>query len=226
MDSSQLAQLSQKLKISPTEILREEKEILILEHLSQSSLGSKLIFKGGTALRLCYGSPRFSQDLDFNQKESITSKELRHVLETLINQTEDLQLIEVVKKRFTLFALLKVNSDLLAQPYSIKIEISTKQYRLKKNDYQLKICRSPTSPLTPLLFVYSLERILKEKLIAIKTRAEPRDFFDLWFVSQKLGRPIKLPKPKIHPSQFKGEIAQLLPNNWKGWPKNFLEGKV
>jgi predicted nucleotidyltransferase component of viral defense system len=45
-----------------------EKEVLhhsVFEALRESSLLSKLTFQGGTALRLCHGSPRFSEDLDF-----------------------------------------------------------------------------------------------------------------------------------------------------------------
>ena len=63
----------------------------------------------------------------------------------------------------------------------------------------------------------------EEKLLALKTRGEPRDYFDVWFICQKLNKKVKIPKPKIHPRKFKGEIAQLLPNNWKKWPAEFLK---
>ena len=45
-----------------------EKELLqydILFGLDQWKLLDKLSFKGGTALRMCYGDPRHSEDLDF-----------------------------------------------------------------------------------------------------------------------------------------------------------------
>jgi len=45
-----------------------EKELLhcdILFGLDRAGLLDELTFQGGTALRLCYGSPRFSEDLDF-----------------------------------------------------------------------------------------------------------------------------------------------------------------
>lgn len=45
-----------------------EKELLhydILFGLDRDGLLDELTFQGGTALRLCYGSPRFSEDLDF-----------------------------------------------------------------------------------------------------------------------------------------------------------------
>lgn len=45
-----------------------EKELLhydILFALSEAKLLDSLTFQGGTSLRLCYGAPRFSEDLDF-----------------------------------------------------------------------------------------------------------------------------------------------------------------
>ena len=45
-----------------------EKELLhydILFALDQAGLLNRLVFQGGTALRLCHGAPRFSEDLDF-----------------------------------------------------------------------------------------------------------------------------------------------------------------
>jgi predicted nucleotidyltransferase component of viral defense system len=49
--------------------VREYWEMLILKELTESLLGEKLVFIGGTALRLVYNSPRFSDDLDFYLKK-------------------------------------------------------------------------------------------------------------------------------------------------------------
>ena len=46
------------------------KELLhydILLALSRSELNHRLVFQGGTALRLCYGGQRYSEDLDFTR---------------------------------------------------------------------------------------------------------------------------------------------------------------
>ena len=45
-----------------------EKELLhyrILDALMREGFFSSLVFQGGTSLRLCHGSPRYSEDLDF-----------------------------------------------------------------------------------------------------------------------------------------------------------------
>ena len=47
-------------------IVREYAQHLFLSELYQLPGSEKLLFKGGTALRIIYNSPRFSEDLDFS----------------------------------------------------------------------------------------------------------------------------------------------------------------
>lgn len=65
MDQYNIQLLSKKIKIAPINVIRENIEIEILSVLSQNKISTKFIFYGGTALRLAFGSPRFSEDLDF-----------------------------------------------------------------------------------------------------------------------------------------------------------------
>ena len=49
-----------------------EKELIhyeIIRAMSENGFLERLCFQGGTALRLCYGSDRFSEDLDFTGGE-------------------------------------------------------------------------------------------------------------------------------------------------------------
>jgi predicted nucleotidyltransferase component of viral defense system len=47
-------------------LLREYLQYKILEAIFESSLADKLTFKGGTCIHMVHGSPRFSEDLDFD----------------------------------------------------------------------------------------------------------------------------------------------------------------
>jgi Uncharacterized conserved protein len=47
-------------------ILREYLQYKTLEIIFNSKAGQKMSFLGGTALRIVYGSSRFSEDLDFD----------------------------------------------------------------------------------------------------------------------------------------------------------------
>ncbi len=222
MDRLELTKWAKKLQVSPVEIIREEREVFILDRLSQSPIGGKIVFKGGTALRLIYGSPRFSQDLDFSLKSSLSVSDLKKVLAEIVNEYKDIGIKDIYNKRYTLFAFLIVKPLGFKQSFSIKIEISKRDKKLRREDWSLMAVRSPISILTPLVYSCSLKRILFEKKIALKNRSEPRDYFDLWWIDQKLNLNLKIPKPKVAESKFKGEINQLLPNYLKNWSKDFL----
>ncbi len=47
-------------------ILREYLQYKILDIIFKSKIAHKLSFLGGTAIKICYGSSRFSEDLDFD----------------------------------------------------------------------------------------------------------------------------------------------------------------
>ena len=57
---------ARELRIDITQVVREFWELILLKGLYDSPYGRDFIFKGGTALRLAHGSPRFSEDLDFS----------------------------------------------------------------------------------------------------------------------------------------------------------------
>ena len=73
--NKQLADSLQKsLGISQEQIVRVEYEMIILKQLFESELGKSFVFKGGTALRLAFGSQRFSEDLDFSVVEDFNEE--------------------------------------------------------------------------------------------------------------------------------------------------------
>ncbi len=63
-------------------IVREYFQHLFLAELYKFPDAGKLLFKGGTALRIVYGSPRFSEDLDFSLF-GVEQKEIKSFVENL-----------------------------------------------------------------------------------------------------------------------------------------------
>lgn len=64
--------------------LREYCQHLFLTHFYQKKKSENFLFKGGTALKLLYGSPRFSEDIDFSgQKNSVVYEKILE--ETLVD---------------------------------------------------------------------------------------------------------------------------------------------
>ena len=50
-------------------MLKEYLQLMILDYLSSTQYIKKIVFIGGTNLRLVWGIDRFSEDLDFDCKE-------------------------------------------------------------------------------------------------------------------------------------------------------------
>ena len=80
MDKTLAARLSGEMKIDIEQIVREWWEVVLLRDIFSSPVGDKLFFKGGTALRLAYGSARFSDDLDFSLIKPFSFKSFKENL--------------------------------------------------------------------------------------------------------------------------------------------------
>ena len=219
MDISAAQVLSNKLQISLEQIIREEYEILLLKEIFESGYGSSLVFKGGTALRLAYNSPRFSEDLDFTLIiiKDFNKEEFIQFLKELEKKYPAIIGVEVNEKFYTIFGLIRIKEDYLDRNFSIKIEVSKREGEwIEDKDYSNKIIKSEVTPLTVLAQVVSIERILEEKEDAIKNRKAPRDIFDFWYINQLLQKQVKPNFDGYDKEHAKSELHRLLPRTyWK-----------
>lgn len=205
--------LSRKLQININNIVREYWEMFILNELYASSLANVLIFKGGTALRLIYNSPRFSEDLDFSILDKINFNDFKKIIKKIADSQSELSIKEIYSKKNTYFSLIKFKQDYLTQTLSIKIEISKRKIEYK--NFNSLIASSPTSNLKPLVKVMTLEQITKDKLSALSSRKKARDLFDVWFVNQLFrNKKFSVPKITIIEKEIRQELNKLLPKNF------------
>jgi predicted nucleotidyltransferase component of viral defense system len=212
MDQSVAEQKVRELKIDKTQIVREYWEIIILKGLFESPAGRSLIFKGGTALRLTYGSPRFSEDLDFSLTKDILRGKFSSLIKKIITPFPELTLTDLEEKYYTYLAEIKVAQNYLPLPFRVKIEISKRE--AKDYQWELKLLSSPATVLQVMGQVATLEQIYKDKLACLKGRAKPKDLFDLWYLSEKL----KIPYTPQKISLMKKEVIR---NLRKYLPKDF-----
>jgi len=198
-------------------VVREFYEMHLLHGLFESRPGSVLIFKGGTALRLAYGSPRFSDDVDFSALSPIPAETFTQVAQALAQGSPRLTLVEALAKRFTLFALYKVMEPYLSQPFSIKVEISTRSEAWELGlDVELRLLSSEFTNLTVLAQVAALERMQRDKMKALKARKQPRDLYDLWFIAQRLRQPFVADLHLFDRKAIKRELRKYLPpTHWQ-----------
>ena len=166
-----------------------------LAGLSQSKLRDLLIFKGGTALKRChFGDYRFSEDLDFTLARKVEFAEIREGLEEvyeLVAQASGIRFSFEAEDRQT-----HVNSYTFYLRYqgplptsnTVKVDITVSEILLFPVE-QLPILRTYPEfedvPEDRPISVYSLNEIATEKVVALqdKARNEPRDLYDLWFLT-------------------------------------------
>jgi len=205
---------AKNLKIDVTQVVREFWETVILKGLFDSPEGKLLVFKGGTALRLVYGSPRFSEDLDF----SLTADRLRDKFTILIKKITspfpELVITDLEEKYYTYLGEIKVTQDYLPSPFRIKVEISKRRERGYKSD--LAMISSPVSTVQCLGRVATLEQLYKDKLACLKDREKSKDVFDIWYICQKLRRPYEPQDISIPEKELVRDLRKYLPKDF--WP--------
>jgi len=147
---------------------------IVMQIISESSLGNTLIFKGGTALHHCYLEQyRFSEDLDFSSnKKALTLENIRKIF-------NDIDYLKI-KKDYQSKATIKIEklqyTGPLLQPNSLKVEIDFLQNVLLPPK---KIIYKNVWGLDFQVNVMDIREICAEKIRAMNDRARYRDFYDL-----------------------------------------------
>jgi predicted nucleotidyltransferase component of viral defense system len=214
MEQSIAEQKARELKIDKTQLVREYWELIILKGLCESPFGRYLILKGETALRLTYGSPRFSEDLDFSLTKNALKGRFTPLIKKMIAPFPELSLTDLEEKYYTYLAEFKVTQNYLPFPFRIKIEISKRQ--TKGYQWELKLLSSPATVIQVMGQVATLEQIYKDKLACLEGRAKPKDLFDLWYISEKLKIPYSSKKTPIKKQEFIRDLRKYLPKDF--WP--------
>ena len=169
----------------PRGLLREYLQYLILDILYSNQLSNKLTFIGGTCLRIVYGIDRFSEDLDFDNK-NLTQDQFIELCKYITNELSQygykVDVKFVFKKAFHCYfkfsnilfendltpmktEIINIHVDTSDQGYEYEPEI----YILNKFDIFRQIQVAPKSV------------ILSQKLWTItrRERSKGRDFYDI-----------------------------------------------
>ncbi len=186
-----LAELKEYAKVRRLSLGKAEKDYFqnILLYLIYSNHGSDIVFKGGTAISKCYGSPRFSEDLDFTVRDDF-----------------DMALIDGLK-RFGIDFELKEKA--LEREKNVRVLIKGPLYNGEKRSMcsiWLNLSLREQVLFEPQIktigrFMYEIpefdvvvmdpKEILAEKFRAILTRKKARDLYDIWFLLNR-GTPIDI----------------------------------
>lgn len=154
---------------------------LAIQLIYNSSFGSRLIFKGGTAIHHCYlQQKRFSDDLDFTSLDTnVSGEEVAKVLES----DGTFRVNKSFESDFTIKIERLQYQGLLGQPGNIKVEIDRHQNVVLpgvtvryQNVWNVVVSAQ----------VMDKREICAEKIRAVSQRARYRDFYDLYFLIKDL----------------------------------------
>lgn len=200
----QIHQFSTKYQTSELNVMREYFQHLFLSYFYQMSSTSDIYFKGGTALKLVYNSPRFSEDLDFS-----TSKRdmpgIEDCLLEVLSKIEKENILATLQEATTTSGgyLSAIDFVLSGQTIPIRIEIS---FRETENKGEVITITSDFIPPYTLV-VLSQKQLIFQKIRALLVRKKPRDFYDFYFILRK-----QLPIPDKN-ILFKEVLAALQTTN-------------
>ena len=221
-----IKRLSNKYQTTDLNVRREYVQHLFLSYFYQQSITKHIYFKGGTALRILYHSPRFSEDLDF----STATYDVKNTEDAVLDSLKEIQRegirTEIKESKKTSGGYLAIiYFDLSGQEIALQVEISG---RVGEKRGEVTTIAGDFIP------PYSLVALVKEQLVAEKIKAllirhKPRDFYDLYFILRaNLLRP---QEKKILPQvltllkntrfNFETELKEFLPKSQWAIIRNF-----
>ncbi|HEY4523990.1 MAG TPA: nucleotidyl transferase AbiEii/AbiGii toxin family protein [Candidatus Paceibacterota bacterium] len=217
-------------------IVREYFQHIFLGELYKLPNAEKLLFKGGTALRIVYGSPRFSEALDFSLF-GVPQKEAKHFVEGLF--VDVLSEIEHFGVRVELGEKIGATSGgyfgvatfHISEYPPVGVEINASSRNMADVRGETDSIANNFVP-TYTVIHFPQNEIVEEKIFsALRERKKPRDFYDLYFIMRK-GMLSSEQKKKLGPIRdsiisdakqinFKNELGTFLPIDQQGIIRDF-----
>jgi len=187
-----LKDLAIKKQIGLENVMREYVQNLFLSCFYTLEGSEKILFKGGTALKLVFESPRYSEDLDFTglENSSLYENLLGEVMVWFVDRGMELDLVESKPTSGGHLSILRVG--VLDRHLEIKSEVSFRKMGTLVERESVVI--NPEYIPSYSAYILSPSDLVREKVEALLMRQKPRDFFDLYFIlrSPTLRRELKL----------------------------------
>lgn len=231
LNRENLKEFINKYQTSEKNVVREYVQNLFLSALYKSPGSEKLLFKGGTALRLIYLSPRFSEDIDFTGQGIYRHEEIDNFFLEALSELEEIGIdISYREAKPTTGGYLGViHYELFGLSEDMKFEVSLRKSKRFKGD--LVTVASDLIPPYTLVYV-SPKGLVTGKMDALLSRKKPRDYYDMYFMLRQrvLNRFVDKKRLSIvfdslvsERINFKRELSVLLPVSQHLILKNFKE---
>ncbi len=220
IEKKQVQNLADRWQTTADNVVREYFQQLFLSRLYQEKGSDGLLFKGDTALRIIWQSPRFSEDLDFTGV-NVTTKKIEALIEGALAklEMEGVQ-TEIVDSKKTSGGYLAIFQFATSEYKSrIQVEVSLRNGK--------KALGTATLVQSDFVMSYTLihlkeEQLVAEKIQACLTRGKARDFYDLYFI---LRSRMAFKEAFIQDKQLKAKVLDVVKSgklNFKRELKSFL----
>ncbi len=208
--------------------VREYLQHIFLTEFYKRDGASNFLFKGDTALRIVYGSPRFSEDLDFslfNAPIHERTKVIDDLFQDVLVEFEKMGINVSLGEKFgntrdgyIYNASIRIHDY---PPITIEINISTRNGRKIQGEVA-----TIANDFVPTYNIFHLPQrdIVEEKIFnALLGRHKARDYYDLYFIMRK-GLLVREFKPRLQTEKtnimelannidFEEELGTLLPTD-------------
>lgn len=214
-------------------IMREYFQHLFLSYFYKLEGAENILFKGGTALRFIYGSPRFSEDLDFsmfNIKPYKLKKSIEDLFTKVLVEIENVGIkVDLgpkpgpTKEGYYGDASFKIYDYPLV---TVSINVSARDERRITSEIE-----TIANDFIPTYNLYHLpqEILIEEKIYALLERKKARDFYDIYYIMRKNLLTLEQKKGMIEVRNliqtfdidYKNELSPFLPQDQQAIIKNF-----
>lgn len=183
IDASVIQRVATRLQTTTLNVAREYCQHLVLSALYRHPEADRVLFKGGTALRIIYGSPRFSEDLDFTGV-GIRPRQIEALLVDTLSQVEQAGIaVDLAEATRTSGGYLGIiHCRMLGYDVAMQIEISLRRQAAVTPETAL--IASDLVPGYTLLHLPQA-RLVEEKVRALRERGKARDWYDLYFILRR-----------------------------------------
>ena len=190
-------------------LVKEALHLYLLSAMSEAGILRRTVFQGGTAIRLCYGGERYSEDLDFvcfGEMKELTDGDFNGIVSQAMETTKRSLEKEFGTEDITLkhpdgpalagerasMAAWQIVVPIANSPRSPKSRVKIEFANVPSYDHAPRVAR-----ITPglvqvqdvILEVETTNEILADKAVALTARAtlKYRDLWDIWDLRNRLG---------------------------------------
>ena len=192
-------------------LIKETIQLHLLSALSEAGILRHVVFQGGTALRLCYGGERYSEDLDFvcgKAGSYIDNIEFEKLVDSAVETTKktlhrefDIGPGEILLKKPPFPMAIRSGSAEVVT-WQISVPVAPMRHA-PKSRIKIEFANVPSYDSGPdvakavpglvqmedvILTVESANEILADKAVALTARQalKYRDVWDVWYLTNKL----------------------------------------